>query len=118
MRSASVDFPWSMWAMIEKLRMFAAGAVKSGPLWSGRLDLRQRVRLIRRREHVGAAVVTDGVEPAFRVQPAAELTARDEHSLFAVQRTRDHLAPFRVDDHRAAVAECLLVGQGKRKVVR
>jgi hypothetical protein len=25
MRSASVDFPWSMWAMIEKLRMFAAG---------------------------------------------------------------------------------------------
>jgi hypothetical protein len=21
MRSASVDFPWSMWAMIEKLRM-------------------------------------------------------------------------------------------------
>jgi hypothetical protein len=26
MRSASVDFPWSMWAMIEKLRM----------CWSGR----------------------------------------------------------------------------------
>src|SRR4051794_10870317 len=26
MRSASVDFPWSMWAMIEKLRMLAAGA--------------------------------------------------------------------------------------------
>ena len=25
MRSASVDFPWSMWAMIEKLRMFSAG---------------------------------------------------------------------------------------------
>src|SRR5436853_2843019 len=25
MRSASVDFPWSMWAMIEKLRMFRAG---------------------------------------------------------------------------------------------
>src|ERR1700710_2496978 len=25
MRSASVDFPWSMWAMIEKLRMFLAG---------------------------------------------------------------------------------------------
>jgi hypothetical protein len=22
MRSASVDFPWSMWAMIEKLRMW------------------------------------------------------------------------------------------------
>src|SRR3954467_12670940 len=26
MRSASVDLPWSMWAMIEKLRMLAAGA--------------------------------------------------------------------------------------------
>jgi hypothetical protein len=25
MRSASVDFPWSMWAMIEKFRMLAAG---------------------------------------------------------------------------------------------
>ena len=23
MRSASVDFPWSMWAMIEKFRMWA-----------------------------------------------------------------------------------------------
>jgi hypothetical protein len=27
MRSASVDFPWSMWAIIEKLRMFRAGAL-------------------------------------------------------------------------------------------
>src|SRR3954469_19424598 len=26
MRSARVDFPWSMWAMIEKLRMLEAGA--------------------------------------------------------------------------------------------
>src|SRR4051794_14258001 len=26
MRSASVDFPWSMWAMIEKFRMLLAGA--------------------------------------------------------------------------------------------
>src|SRR3954454_14470937 len=26
MRSASVDFPWSIWAMIEELRMFFAGA--------------------------------------------------------------------------------------------
>jgi hypothetical protein len=25
MRSASVDFPWSMWAMMEKLRMFFVG---------------------------------------------------------------------------------------------
>src|SRR5438270_11273661 len=27
MRSARVDLPWSMWAMIEKLRMFRAGAL-------------------------------------------------------------------------------------------
>src|SRR5690242_16045796 len=27
MRSASVDLPWSMWAMIEKLRTFRAGWV-------------------------------------------------------------------------------------------
>jgi hypothetical protein len=27
MRSASVDFPWSMWAMIEKFRMWAWSAM-------------------------------------------------------------------------------------------
>ena len=27
MRSASVDFPWSMWAMIEKLRMWSWSAM-------------------------------------------------------------------------------------------
>src|SRR3954454_8103869 len=30
MRSARVDFPWSMWAMIEKLRMLDAGARMCG----------------------------------------------------------------------------------------
>src|SRR5215211_8334626 len=29
MRSASVDFPWSMWAMIEKLRMCAWSAMSA-----------------------------------------------------------------------------------------
>ena len=29
MRSASVDLPWSMWAMIAKLRMFEAGVSAS-----------------------------------------------------------------------------------------
>jgi len=29
MRSASVDFPWSMWAMMEKLRMRAVSSVAS-----------------------------------------------------------------------------------------
>src|SRR3954452_9136744 len=31
MRSARVDFPWSMWAMIEKLRMLDAGEDKAAP---------------------------------------------------------------------------------------
>src|SRR5213075_1365548 len=34
MRSASVDFPWSMWAMIEKLRMLSAGA-RTRPMLGG-----------------------------------------------------------------------------------
>jgi hypothetical protein len=29
MRSASVDLPWSMWAMIEKLRMCAWSAMSA-----------------------------------------------------------------------------------------
>src|SRR4051794_40778444 len=50
MRSASVDFPWSMWAMIEKLRMCAwsamaarlrIGAGRRGG--SERRDARQRL---------------------------------------------------------------------------
>src|SRR3954469_9343635 len=35
MRSASVDFPWSMWAMIEKLRMLPAGARTPSMLGGG-----------------------------------------------------------------------------------
>src|SRR3954467_6854800 len=35
MRSASVDFPWSMWAMIEKLRMLPAGARTRSMLGGG-----------------------------------------------------------------------------------
>src|SRR4051812_15671342 len=36
MRSASVDFPWSMWAMIEKLRMIWAGLLTRGEGRAGR----------------------------------------------------------------------------------
>src|SRR5436190_23787484 len=35
MRSASVDLPWSMWAMIEKLRMLRAGALTDWMLDAG-----------------------------------------------------------------------------------
>jgi hypothetical protein len=36
MRSASVLLPWSMWAMIEKLRMWSIESIKKGASKSGR----------------------------------------------------------------------------------
>src|SRR3954447_9684055 len=59
MRSASVDFPWSMWAMIEKLRMLAAGArtrsmLGGGPAQPAADQLRDLPRLVDlQREHAG-----------------------------------------------------------------
>ena len=41
MRSASVDLPWSMWAMIEKLRMWEAGGIGLGPA-AGARERRRR----------------------------------------------------------------------------
>src|SRR3954470_17098928 len=38
-RSASVDLPWSMWAMIEKFRIRSMG---SGPVWRGHPETRAR----------------------------------------------------------------------------
>src|SRR3954469_15386825 len=35
MRSASVDFPWSMWAMIEKLRMWSCAAMRPSRIGGG-----------------------------------------------------------------------------------
>ena len=52
MRSASVDFPWSMWAMIEKLRMFWAGRATNDELRVvavAHLDERERRSRWRRR---------------------------------------------------------------------
>src|SRR3954447_24782195 len=51
MRSASVDFPWSMWAMIEKLRMCAWSAMDArlrigAGAWRGSERRRDRQRLL------------------------------------------------------------------------
>src|SRR3954447_3306187 len=69
MRSASVDFPWSMWAMIEKLRMCAWSAMDArlrigavAPGGSEQRDDRQRV-VVGDRDAVAARVL-DAVEGA------------------------------------------------------
>src|SRR3954468_20559340 len=71
MRSASVDLPWSMWAMIEKLRMCA---------WSG-MAIRLRIGRARRcgseRRHDGQRlVVGDGDPVAAGVLDAVERAVR------------------------------------------
>src|ERR1700761_3366491 len=56
MRSASVDLPWSMWAMIEKLRMWAWSAIY---LIEGRsAEALGATRLLRRGGACAAALVT------------------------------------------------------------
>src|SRR5688572_26671067 len=59
MRSASVDFPWSMWAMIEKLRMWAWSAI-------GSLQRRARRRpcLGEPAEHTAAGTQLRGIRGA------------------------------------------------------
>src|SRR4051795_6632563 len=62
-RSASVDFPWSMWAMIEKLRMCAWSAMaarlrigRGGRRGSERREDRQRL-VVGDRDAVAAGVL-------------------------------------------------------------
>jgi hypothetical protein len=51
-RSASVDFPWSMWAMIEKLRIWRKGwpgKIRRAPgsaLGVARREVRRTLRLL------------------------------------------------------------------------
>src|SRR3954470_14808473 len=70
MRSASVDFPWSMWAMIEKLRMLSAGA-RTRPMLGGAPphpapdQLPDLARLLHpHREHRGHVDANPGEDPA------------------------------------------------------
>ena len=69
-------------------------------------------------EHVLAAVVADRVEPPLGVQPDAQVAVVDEHALLAAQRPGDDPAPGRLDDHRAAAADHVAVGERGREVVR
>src|SRR5690349_8979746 len=67
MRSASVDFPWSMWAMIEKLRMCAWSAMDTrlrigGEACGGSERRRDRQRLVAGDRDAVAARVLDAVE--------------------------------------------------------
>src|SRR3954454_1109974 len=69
MRSASVDLPWSMWAMIEKLRMCAWSAMDARRRigradWCGSERRHDRERLVVRDRHAVAAGVLRAVERA------------------------------------------------------
>src|SRR3712207_1441906 len=59
MRSASVDFLWSMWVMIEKLRMLAVGAATANEYASGSAACPQQVvhLLLLAHDHVLQAVL-------------------------------------------------------------
>ena len=48
--------------------------------------------------------------PTLRPQPAAQVAIRHDQALLVVERSGYQLAPFRVDDRRAAPAEHLLPG--------
>src|SRR3954466_10486998 len=69
MRSARVDFPWSMWAMIEKLRM-RLWSDKRPPRIEGALDPLRRDRRDRERAVGEEAVAVEGDRPAQRLRPA------------------------------------------------
>src|SRR5436309_12853333 len=64
MRSASVDFPWSMWAMIEKLRMRAWSAMRTLRLGADAEEALQR-RDAARREAGGLVGLAD-LQPQHR----------------------------------------------------
>src|SRR3954447_8953229 len=87
MRSASVDFPWSMWAMIEKLRMLSAGA-RTRPMLGAPEpaadQLRDLPRLVDLQgEHAGDVDADAGEDPAAEADDL-----RDER---APQRVVEHI---------------------------
>ena len=72
----------------------------------------------RREQHVLAAVVADGVEPALGVQPGAQVAVGDHDPLLVVERPRDHLARRRLDDRRAAAPVDAVALDRHREVLR
>src|SRR3954451_11779129 len=87
MRSGSVDFPWSMWAMIEKLRMCGWSAMDArlrigAGAWRGSERRRDRQRLLAGDRDAVAARVLGAVERA--------VGARQERRVgLALHRHRD-----------------------------
>src|SRR4051794_25904800 len=74
---------------------------------------------VRGAQHVLAAVVADGVEPALRVERGAQVAVRHHDALLVVQGPGDHLAVERLADGGAAAAEDLLaLGKRHGEVVR
>src|SRR3954469_6409238 len=90
MRSASVDFPWSMWAMIEKLRMLSAGArprpmLGGGPASEPAADqLRDLPRLVDLQSQYAADVNAEAHE-----DPAAQ--AHDLRDQGTAERVVEHV---------------------------
>ncbi len=58
-----------------------------------------------RHQNVLAAVVTDDVEPALRVQADPKIALCRDDALLTVQRPGDHLAVVGLDDRGPTVAE-------------
>src|SRR5215218_899596 len=83
MRSASVDFPWSMWAMIEKLRMWAWSAIYAATTIEGRSARRPGPRGHLRRER-------DAVAPSALHRVERAVGAREQRGVgLAIARDGD-----------------------------
>jgi len=78
-------------------------------------EVRQLGGLVR--AHVLRAVVTDRVEPLFRVQGTAQVSLGCDDSRLVIQRPRDHLAERRLDHRRAAATEYLAIRRQRRREV-
>src|SRR6059058_5040750 len=121
MRSASVDFPWSMWAMIEKLRMCVGSRIgrmygsrdpfasATGRLTTARAGCHHRARDTTRRKcggrdgAAGARCVDPTAARRLRGAPGDRRPVRDPGSAQRGLRLRRERAPLRDGGHRLAV---------------
>src|SRR5438067_5316337 len=63
MRSASVDLPWSIWAMIEKFRMFRAGPLTPEMLGAGDRGVRSQAAQLPADQRADLARLRDAQYP-------------------------------------------------------
>src|SRR6185312_106463 len=107
MRSASVDFPWSMWAMIEKFRMCAWSAIRRSNLGACGRTAHQPVH------EAGHPAL--GVDRALAARAAAlgDEAVDPGQLVLAAQLARPRLGEReRLGEHRAERPQAsLLVGQ-------